>query len=189
MLRHAKAILDRGIASRGIEARGSADFTRGNAAEFLDGLGTVTLLGNETRPVQELVPIATGANEGFVHKAFRDDHMRERRDDGDIGTRPQGEMVICRDVRRTHQIRPARVDDDELCAFPQTLFHPRSEDRMRVSWIAADDEDDIGFIDGVEILGSRRRAESLAQSIASRRMATLAQVSTLLLPKPLRISF
>ena len=80
-------------------------------------------------------------------------------------------MVICCDVRRTHQIRPARVDDDELCAFPQTLFHPRSEDRMRVRWIAADDEDDVGIIDGVEILGSRRRAEGLAQSIAGRRMA------------------
>jgi len=48
--------------------------------------------------------------------------MRERRDDGDIGPRPQGEMVICCDVRRTHQIRPARVDDDELCAFRKRFF-------------------------------------------------------------------
>ena len=42
---------------------------------------------------------------------------------------------------------------------------------MRVRWIAADDEDDVGFIDGVEILCARRRAEGLAQSIAGRRMA------------------
>ena len=124
MFRHTKAIVDRGVASCGVEACGAADVARGHAAEFLDGLGTVALLGHESRPVQELVPIAAGADEGFVHEAFGNDHMRERRDDGDIGTRPQGEMAISFDVRRTHQIGLTRVDHDQLCAFPQALLHP-----------------------------------------------------------------
>jgi len=170
MLRHAKAIVDRGIASRGIEARGSADITRGNAAEFLDGLGTVTLLGNETRQ-SGTRPNHSGANEGFVHKAFRDDHMRERRDDGDIGPRPQGEDGnSAAMVRRTHQIRPARVDDDELCAFRKRFFirDPKTgcasvglQPMMRMT-SASSTESKSWF---------PPTCESLAQSIAGRRMA------------------
>ena len=74
-------------------------------------------------------------------------------------------------MRRAHQLRAARIDDDELGALAQPLLDLRADDRMRVGRIAADDENDIGLVDGVEILRAGGRAEGLAEAIAGRRMA------------------
>jgi len=62
----------------------------GNAGVFLGLLGTVALLGNEARPVLIFVEIAAFAHEFLVGQTFRDDHMRQRRDDGDISPGAQG---------------------------------------------------------------------------------------------------
>ena len=42
---------------------------------------------------------------------------------------------------------------------------------MPIGRVGADDHDHIGFVDRIEILGSRRRAESGPEAIAGRRMA------------------
>src|SRR3954451_5094524 len=42
---------------------------------------------------------------------------------------------------------------------------------MPVRRVRADDEDDVGLRDRLEILGARRRAECLLQPVARRRMA------------------
>jgi len=48
----------------------------------------------------------------------------------------------------------ARVDDDELGAFAQAALHLRRKHRMPLGRVRADDDDDVGFHDRVEILGA-----------------------------------
>ncbi len=74
-------------------------------------------------------------------------------------------------MRRAHQLRAARIDDDELGALAQPLLDLRADDGMGVGRIAADDQNDVGLRHRVEILRAGRRAEGLAQAIAGRRMA------------------
>ena len=98
-------------------------------------------------------------------------------------------MIGSLDMRHANEIDAAGVDDDELGPFAQTLLKPRRKDRMTVGRVRAHDHHDIGILDRIEILGARRRSEGRFQAIASGRVADTAQVSTLLLPKPARISF
>ena len=50
------------------------------------------------------------------------------------------QMIIGLDMRRAHEIDPARIDDDQLRALAQPLLHARGEDRMAVGRVGADDE-------------------------------------------------
>ena len=75
------------------------------------------------------------------------------------------------DVRHAHHVDAARIDDDQLGALAQPLLHARGEHRMGVGRVGADDQDDVGMLDRVEILGAGRGAEGGPQAIAGRRMA------------------
>ena len=55
------------------------------------------------------------------------------------------------------------------CAQP--LLHPRREHRVGVGRVGADDHDDVGLVDGLEVLGAGRRAERLLEPVAGGRVA------------------
>ncbi|MNK74678.1 hypothetical protein D3C87_941980 [compost metagenome] len=128
-------------------------------------------LGHESRPVLEFRPVAALADEGLVEQPFRDDHMRQCRQHGNIGSRKQRQMESGLYMRRTHEIDAARIDDDEFCALTQPLLQPRAENRVAIRRIGADDKHDIGLLDAVEILRAGGGAESLTETITRRRMA------------------
>ncbi|MNT52773.1 hypothetical protein D3C72_1898130 [compost metagenome] len=69
-------------------------------------------LGHESRPVLEFRPVAALADEGLVEQPFRDDHMRQRGDDSDIGAGFQRQMVVRLGVDRGDSLGLARVEHD-----------------------------------------------------------------------------
>ncbi len=97
--------------------------------------------------------------------------MRHGRDDGDVGARCQRQVMRGLVVRAFDGFGPARVDDDQLRALAQPLLHAGGEDRVPGMGVGADDHDDIGLFDAVEILRAGRGAIGLAQAIAGGRMA------------------
>ena len=170
MFRHAEAVIDRRIAASGVKPRGRAQIGGGNARELPGRFWTVPLLGDEGGPIQELVPVAAFAHEFLVDEPLGDDHMRHRRNQGDIGPGAQGQMIIGLDMRRAHQVDAARIDDDQFGALAQPLLHARGEYGMRVGRITADDQNDVGLVDRIEILRAGGSAEGLVEAIAGWRV-------------------
>ena len=103
--------------ARGLEPRRRAQGLRRNPRHRLQHLGRMGLLPNETCPILIFIPVAALADERLVSQPFGDDDMRHRRQHCDIGAGLQGQVMRGFDMRRAHQIDPARVDDDELCAL------------------------------------------------------------------------
>ena len=97
--------------------------------------------------------------------------MRKRGHHGDIGAGPQRQMVVGLDMRRAHEIDAARIEDDQLGALAQPLLHARGEHGVPVGRVGANDHDDVGMLDRVEILGAGRGAVSGLEAVAGRRVA------------------
>jgi len=116
-------------------------------------------------------PIAALAHEGFVDEILSHDDMGERGEHRDIGARQQRQVMRRLHMGRTHEIDAARIDHDQLRPLAQALFHARGEHGMGVGRIGADQHDDIGLLDRIEILGAGRSPERGAQPIAGRRVA------------------
>lgn len=171
MLGDAEAVIDRPIAALGKKPGRTTDQLRLHAGELFGGLRAVLLFADETGPVLELGPVATLADELFVEQAFGDDDMRQRRQHGHVGARLQRQVIIGLHMRRLDEIDAARIDDDQFCALTEPLLEARAEHRMPVGRVGADDDDDIGMLDRVEILRAGRGAERLAEAVAGRRMA------------------
>ena len=76
--------------------------------------------------------------------------------------------LTCGDL---HQVDPARIDDDQPRALAQAPLHLRSEHRMRVGRIGADDHDHVGVLHRIEILRAGRSAERGLEAVAGGRMA------------------
>ena len=79
------------------------------------------------------------------------------------------------DMRRAHDIGPARVDDDKLCAgaailSAQTAFHPAGENGVAIGGVRTNDQDDIAVFDAVKILRPRAGAKGGFEAISRRRM-------------------
>ena len=55
-------------------------------------------------------------------------------------------------MRHAHEINPARIDDDQLASLAQPLLEPGRKDRMTISWISPEHDNDIAVLDRVEIL-------------------------------------
>ena len=64
VLGDAETVIDRAVAAGGVEPRRAADRLRRHAGNLRDCLRAVARLGNERRPILELIPIAALANEG-----------------------------------------------------------------------------------------------------------------------------
>ena len=73
--------------------------------------------------------------------------VRHRCHHSDVGAGLQRQMVVGLDVRRAHQIDPARIDDDQLRTLAQPLLHAAGEHGMPVGRVGADDENDVGVLD------------------------------------------
>ena len=82
-------------------------------------------------PVGKRVFFASLSDERSVDQSFGDDHVRERVDDGDVGSWPQLKVLLRLDVRRPHEVDATRIDDDQFCAFSEALLHTRCEDGVR----------------------------------------------------------
>ena len=70
-----------------------------------------------------------------------------------------------------HHLGAARIDHDQLGALAQPLLQARGEHRMGGGRVGADDHDDVGVLDRVEILRAGRGAEGGRQAVAGRRVA------------------
>ena len=80
-------------------------------------------------------------------------------------------MIVGRDMGRSDDVDPARIGDDQLRALAQALLHARSEDRVAVGRVRADDQDDVGLGDRLEVLRAGGGAQRRLQAIAGRRVA------------------
>ena len=96
--------------------------------------------------------------------------MRERVDNRHIGTGLQRQVIRGFDVWRANQVDAPRIDDDQFRALADCLLHLRSEHRVTIGRVGADQQDDIGFLHAVEGLRACRRAQRLFQAIAGWRM-------------------
>ena len=96
--------------------------------------------------------------------------MRHRADHGHVGARTQRQVVIGLDMRGTHDIGAARIDDDQPRPRAQALLQPAGKDRVPVRGVRADDQHHVGLFDAVEILRAGRGAKGLAQPVTRGRM-------------------
>ena len=138
VLGDAKPVIDRTLAARRVEPRRAAHVGGGNADHVLDGFGRMTLVGDEARPALESVEIAALAHVFLVDQTLGHDHVREGVDHRDVRAGQQGQMIIGLDVRRSHEVDAARVDDDEPGTLAQPPLHARGEDRMPIGRVRAD---------------------------------------------------
>ncbi len=168
---HAEAVVDRRIACARIQARRKSQFVGRYSGECLGRFGRVFLCRDERSPALERFALAAFIDERFVDQTFGDDDVGKRIDQRDVRSRAQLQMMARLDVRAAYEIDPARIGDDQLRPFAQPSLEPRGEHRMRVRGVRTDHHDDVGVVDGLEILRSRRRAERLLESIAGRRVA------------------
>ena len=100
-----------------------------------------------------------------VGQPLGDDDVGHRVDEGDVRARLDGQVVCRLDMRRADQLDPSGVRDDERRSVAQAPLDPRAEDWVGIGGVGADDEDDVGLVDRLEVLGAGRRAERLAEPI------------------------
>ena len=166
VLGDAEAVVDGGVRGGGVQAGGGTHLGGGHAGVQLHRLGAVLGAADELGPVGEVGGFAALADEAFVDEAFGDDDVRHRVDDGDVGAGAQLQEVIGLHVRGAHQVDAARVDHDELRAVAQAALHPRCEHRVGVGGVGADEQDEVGMLDRLEVLRAGRGAERLRETEA-----------------------
>ena len=171
MLGDPQAVVDRAVATGGVQARGTAHQRSGHARDVGHGLGRVLGLRDEIAPALERRRLATLGHEGLVHQAFGHDNMGDGIDQRDVGARTQLQVVVRLHVRRAHQVDGARVGHDQLGALTQATLHARAEHRVAVGRVGADEQDDIGQHDRVKSLRARGLAQRVLEAIARGRMA------------------
>jgi hypothetical protein len=97
--------------------------------------------------------------------------MGQRVEHRDIGSGLQRQVLGGADVRAAHQLGAARVDHHQPRALAHAALQARGEHRVRVGRVGADDDDQVGALDRLEVLRARRGAEGLAQAVAGGRVA------------------
>ena len=103
---------------------------------FSTASGRVARLGDELRPVLELVAVAALATKASFDQPFGHDDVRQRVEHRDVGAGPQLQVVVGLDVRRAHQVDAARIDDDQLGALRAAAASSarRTPDGRRSGW-------------------------------------------------------
>ena len=137
----------------------------------LDRFRRIARLRDERLPLLVRLALAALGDVLLLRQPFGDDDVRQRIDDGDVRARTQRQVIVRLDVRRLHDARRARIDDDQLRALAQAPLHLRGEHRMALGRIRADDHDDVRLHDGVEFLRAGRLAERVLQAVARGRVA------------------
>jgi hypothetical protein len=128
----------------------------------------VARAGIKTCGASQVLRLAARAHEVLLVQALGDDHVRQRVDHRYVRPRQELQVVVGFHVRHAHEIDRARVHHDELRALAQPALHLRGEDRMAIGRIGADDDDDVGLLDRVEILGASRLTQSRFQAVTGR---------------------
>ncbi len=171
VLGDAEPVIDRAIAAGGEQPRRGAQFRRVYAGGNGCRLRAVLRQRDECGPVLEFAPVAALTHKGFIDQALGDDHMGDCGEHRDVGAGQQRQMMPGFDMGGANDVGSARIDHDQFGAGAQALLQSRSEHRMAVGRIGADDHHDVGMLDGIEILGAGGGAEGARQTIAGRGMA------------------
>ena len=115
--------------------------------------------------------LTAGEGEVLLRKPFRDDDVRDRVHDRDVGAGLELQVVARRDVRRAHDVNRARVDHDQLRALAHAALHLRAENRMALGDVRADQHDHVALHDRSERLRAGGFAKRVLEAITGRRMA------------------
>ncbi len=134
----------------------------------MDLFRAVFRVGNKGCPILEFVPVTPFTHKCLVKQAFGDDDMGKRRQNRDVGARTQRDMGDGLDMRRTHKVNPARIDDDQFRPLTQAFFKARGKDRMAIGRVCADQDDNIGMFDRIKILRPGRGTKRGLEAITSR---------------------
>ena len=113
------------------------------------GFGRIALVGDERLPLLVRLRLAALGDVVVLRQPFGDDDVRHRVDRRRRSCSGAAQVIVRLDVRRLHDARRARVDDDELRALAQPPLHLRGEHRVAVGRVRADDDDDVRLHDGV----------------------------------------
>ena len=97
--------------------------------------------------------------------------MGQRVDEGHIGARFQGQVVLGFHMGASDQVNLAWVSHDELGATAQSALHARGKHGMRIGRVGANHQQDIGVFHRFEGLRAGRCAKGKSQTIAGGRMA------------------
>ncbi len=165
VLGHAQSVIDRAVAAGGIQTGGAAHQLGRHARDFGQRFRRVLRLRHEVAPFLERSGLAALGDIRLVDEAFRDDDVRDRIDQRDVGAGPQRQVEVGVDVRRVHEVDGTRVGDDQLRAFTQPSLHARREHRMAIGRVGADDENHVALHHRIERLGARGFAERVLQAI------------------------
>ena len=160
VLGDAEAVVDRGVAGRGVEPGGRAQLVGLDAGRLGHRLGGVARVGDEGEVVVGV--LAALAHELLVVEALGDDHVGHRVDEGDVGAGQDGQVVGRLDVRAADQVDPPRVGHDQPGALAQPPLHPRGEDGVGVGRVGADQQDHVGLARPSGSPGCRRRCRRSA---------------------------
>jgi hypothetical protein len=171
VLGHPEAVVDRRVGRARIQPCRGSHLCGGHAGDLLGGLRAVLRARDELLPLGERVRLAALLDEGPVDHRLGDHDVPQGVDQGDVGARAQLQMLCRLDVRATHQVDPAGVDHDQCGALAQTLLEPGAEDRVPVGGVGPDQQDQVGGLDRLEVLGAGRGAEGLAQPVTGRGVA------------------
>ena len=98
----------------------------GHAGDRLGRLRRVARVGDEGLPLAARIRLAALECVVVLRESFRDDDVRQRIDDRDVGAGPQLQVLGGLDVRGLHEVDRARVDDDQLRALAQAALELRS---------------------------------------------------------------
>jgi hypothetical protein len=136
MLGDAQPVVDRGVASRGIQARRGTHVCRRHAAGGFQRLGRILRPRGELAPVGKRLRLAAFGDEGLVDQALADDDMGHGREHGDVGAGPQLQVVGGAHMRRADQVDGTRIDHDQLRALAHAALEARGEHRggRRSDW-------------------------------------------------------
>ena len=152
------------VARRREEPGGGAQLLGRDAGDLGRRLGGVAGVRDEGEVVVGV--LAARAHELLVVQSLGDDDVGHRVDEGDVGARQHREVVRGLDVRAADEVDAARVGHDEPGPLAQPPLHPRGEDRVRVGRVGADQQDHVGLVDRLEVLGAGGGAEGLLEAVA-----------------------
>jgi hypothetical protein len=167
----AEAVVDRAIAGGGIQPRRGAHVVSGHSGDRFHGFRRIQRLRDEGAPLVKGRDFAALAHEVLFDQALGDDHVRQGVDQRDVGAGAQFQVLLGRDVRRAHEVDAPRIGDDELGPLTQAPLHLRSEYRVAVGGVCADDENHVGFHHRIEVLRAGGLAQRIFQSITGGRVA------------------
>ncbi|MOA01830.1 hypothetical protein D3C78_1212560 [compost metagenome] len=145
VLSDAEAVVDRRVATGGVEPCGGADLFGGHATDRAQHLGGVLRQTDEVAPVGEVRRLAALLDEALVDQPLGDDHVGQRVEHGHVGARPQLQVQLGAGMRAVDQVDAPRVDDDQPRAFTQAPLELGAEHRVGVGGVGADHQDDVGL--------------------------------------------